>query len=82
MKLGLFVGGFYRVHTRRGPSENLNAPGMSFKPLPFESCCNHPDLSEAPDAKPNQFYAYGVVARLALVAAAREIAALSATPAA
>ena len=76
------VGGFYRVNEKRGKQENLNAPGMSFKPLPFESCCNHPDLSEAPDAKPNQFYAYGVVARLALVAAAREIAALSATPAA
>lgn len=71
------VGGFYRVNEKRGRQENLNAPGMSFKPLPFESCCNHPDLSEAPDAKPNQFYAYGVVARLALAAAAREIAALA-----
>ncbi|MGQ0699945.1 MAG: glutamate--cysteine ligase [Panacagrimonas sp.] len=70
------VGGFYRVNEKRGNQENLNAPGMSFKPLAFESCCNHPDLSEEPDAKPNRFYAYGVVARLALVAAAREIAGL------
>ncbi len=71
------VGGFYRVNEKRGNQENLNAPGMSFKPLAFESCCNHPDLSQQPDAKPNRFYAYGVVARLALVAAAREIAGLS-----
>src|SRR5690606_32590786 len=27
------VGGFYRVHTRRGADENLNAPGMHFEPL-------------------------------------------------
>jgi glutamate--cysteine ligase len=71
------VGGFYRVNEKRGNQENLNAPGMSFKPLPFESCCNHPDLSAAPDAMPNRFYGYGVVARLALVAAAREIAGLT-----
>ncbi len=71
------IGGFYRVNEKRGNQENLNAPGMSFKPMPFESCCSHPDLTLAPDAKPNQFYAYGVVARLALVAAAREIAGLA-----
>jgi len=26
------VGGFYRVHTKRGADENLNAPGMHFQP--------------------------------------------------
>jgi len=68
------VGGFYRVHTGRGINENLNAPGMHFEPLAFAEPCNTPDLNKAPDANPNRFYAYGVIARLALLAAAREIA--------
>jgi glutamate--cysteine ligase len=67
------VGGFYRVHTERGRDENLNAPGMRFEPLAFETCCSLPDCSRWPDAAPNRFYAYGVVARLALLAAAIEI---------
>jgi len=66
------VGGFYRVHTGRGANENLNAPGMHFQPLAFAETCNTPDSSKAPDANPNRFYAYGVIARLALLAAARE----------
>lgn len=67
------VGGFYRVHAERGRDENLNAPGMTFQPLPFTESCIRPDHNKAPDASPNRFYAYGVIARLALVAAAREI---------
>jgi glutamate--cysteine ligase len=67
------VGGFYRVHTQRGIDENLNAPGMHFKPLAFETGCTLPDSAQGPDAPPNRFYAYGVVARLALLAAAREL---------
>jgi glutamate--cysteine ligase len=66
------VGGFYRVHTERAKDENLNAPGMQFVPLAFESPCL-PDLAGAPDCPPNRFYAYGVVARLALIAAAIEL---------
>ncbi len=68
------VGGFYRVHTGRGPNENLNAPGMHFEPLAFAESCNTPDQNMSPDANPNRFYAYGVIGRLALLAAAREIA--------
>lgn len=68
------VGGFYRVHTRRGPDENLNAPGMQFEPLAFAEPCTTPERHLAPDAQPNRFYAYGVIARLALLAAARELA--------
>lgn len=68
------VGGFYRVHTGKGVNENLNAPGMHFEPLAFAEPLNNPDRSMDPDASPNRFYAYGVVARLALLAAAREIA--------
>ncbi len=67
------VGGFYRVNTSRGIDENLNAPGMTFKPLDFETGCSLPDAHLAPDAPPNRFYAYGVVARLALLAAAIEL---------
>lgn len=70
------VGGFYRLHTERGPNENLNAPGMRFEPLAFVEPLNAPDKSDDPDAQPNRFYAYGVIARLALLAAARELAAL------
>jgi len=67
------VGGFYRVHTGRGKDENLNAPGMRFEPLAFETALTLPDSAAAPDAEPNRFYAYGVVARLALLAASIEL---------
>jgi glutamate--cysteine ligase len=70
------VGGFYRVHTGRGIDENLNAPGMSFEPLAFETSCTQPNPDSAPDDTPNRFYAYGVVARLALLAASLEIEAI------
>jgi len=67
------VGGFYRVNTSRGRNENLNAPGMSFTPLAFDVACYLPDPGSEPDSPPNRFYAYGVVARLAMVAAALEL---------
>ncbi len=67
------VGGFYRVHTGRSTDENLNAPGMHFVPLAFEASCTLPNPARAPDDVPNRFYAYGVVARLALLAAAIEL---------
>ena len=67
------VGGFYRIHSGKASDENLNSPGMEFQPLAFAGSCSHPDHSQDPDAEPNRFYAYGVVARLALLAAAREI---------
>lgn len=68
------VGGFYRVHSGRSQTDNLNAPGMQFEPLAFAGPCNTPCETMAPDATPNRFYAYGVIARLALLAAARELA--------
>lgn len=67
------VGGFYRVHTTRGIDENLNAPGMEFRSLAFAESCTNPDNRQAPDSEPNRFYAYGVIGRLALLAAAREL---------
>lgn len=68
------VGGFYRVHKERGENENLNAPGAHFEPLAFAGSCITPDRNREPDAQPNRFYAYGVLGRLATLAAAREIA--------
>jgi glutamate--cysteine ligase len=74
------VGGFYRVHTARGVDENLNAPGMHFMPLAFETHCTLPNPDRGPDDTPNRFYAYGVVARLALLAASLEIEAAENPP--
>jgi len=67
------VGGFYRVHNSRGIDENLNAPGMELRSLAFAESCTNPDDNQSPDASPNRFYAYGVIGRLALLAAAREL---------
>src|SRR5688572_17936662 len=66
------VGGFYRVHMSRGTDQNLNAPGMQFVPLAFEAPCSAPNPDD-PGCPPNRFYAYGVIARLALLAAAIEL---------
>ncbi len=74
------VGGFYRVHTTRGIDENLNAPGMHFVPLAFDTTCVQPDPAAGPDATPNRFYAYGVIARLALLASAIELERYSQAP--
>jgi glutamate--cysteine ligase len=67
------VGGFYRVHTGRGIDENLNSPGAEFRPLAFETDCHSPDCGGAPGDPPNRFYTYGVIARLAMLAAAVEV---------
>ncbi|MCG8378443.1 MAG: glutamate--cysteine ligase [Proteobacteria bacterium] len=67
------VGGFYRVHEKRSASQNLNAPGMRFEPLAFDDCCNSPDPNQELDSHQNRFYIYGVIARLALIAASREL---------
>ena len=68
------VGGFYRVHAERGVDENLNSPGAHFVPLAFAHQHALPDLQAKPGtAAPNRFYMYGVVARLALLAASIEL---------
>lgn len=67
------VGGFYRVHKDRGIDENLNAPGMQFEPLAFVKTCHKPLVDASPGECQNRFYAYGVIARLSMLAAAREI---------
>jgi len=66
------IGGFYRIHKDKAFDENLNAPGMHFEPLAFAKPCDQPQASN--DECQNRFYAYGVIARLSMLAAAREIA--------
>ena len=66
------VGGFYRIHKNKGIDENLNAPGMDFQPLAFAKNCYLPPCKKNHETV-NRFYAYGVVGRLAMVAAAREV---------
>jgi glutamate--cysteine ligase len=68
------VGGFYRVHAERGVDENLNAPGAHFAPLAFAESPQLPRPGVKPGASaPNRFYMYGVVARLAMLAASYEL---------
>ncbi|MFT5589639.1 MAG: glutamate--cysteine ligase [Bradyrhizobium sp.] len=68
------VGGYYRVHADRDINENLNAPGAHFVPLAFAQQHSLPDMHAKPGtAAPNRFYLYGVVARLALLAASIEL---------
>ncbi len=64
------IGGFYRLHKNRGPRENLNSPGMDFEPLPFENYCQFASKENSPQSL---FYAYGVIARLAMLASALEL---------
>lgn len=68
------VGGFYRVHRDLGANDILNTPGMHFEPLAFAQACNTPKSTDLNGQQ--RFYAYGVIARLAALAAAREAAAL------
>jgi len=68
------VGGFYRVHADRGIDENLNAPGAQFVPLAFAESHHLARPGVKPGASaPNRFYMYGVIARLAMLAASYEL---------
>ena len=68
------VGGFYRIHAERGIDEDLNVPGSSFVPLAFNESTQLPQPGVRPGASaPNRFYMYGVVGRLAMLAASYEM---------
>ncbi len=68
------VGGYYRVHAGRGIDESLNAPGASYVPLAFAESPHLPRPGEKPGASaPNRFYMYGVIGRLAMLAASYEL---------
>ena len=56
----------------RGQDRNLNVPGSYFEQLAFEKPADSLNRDDA-GRPPNRFYAYGVIARLALVAAAIEL---------
>lgn len=62
------VGGFYRIHQDKGPNDNLNVPGMYFEPFAFEDIS-----SDKGEEASSRFYMYSVVARLAALAASREV---------
>lgn len=68
------VGGFYRIHADRGMDETLSSPGSSFVPLAFEQSAQLPQPGIKPGASvPNRFYMYGVIGRLAMLAASYEL---------
>jgi glutamate--cysteine ligase len=68
------IGGYYRVHAERGIDENLNAPGSSYVPLAFAESHQLPARGAKPGASPpNRFYMYGVIGRLAMLAASYEL---------
>ncbi|MFA5060134.1 MAG: glutamate--cysteine ligase [Candidatus Omnitrophota bacterium] len=71
-----FIGAFYRLHGEKTVYENLNSPGMEFRPLcpdheHFKSCgTNYDD---------NIFSLYQILARVAGIAAQKEIIQLEAS---
>ena len=67
------IGGFYRTHENKANNENLNSPGMVFHPIPLNDICIAPNLKLPIDSQINKYYVYGVVARLAILAAAKEL---------
>ena len=67
------VGSFYRINPGRSNTENLNAPGSWFQPLDFTSTGTVPDPDDTPSIPRNRFYTYGVIARLAALAASYEL---------
>ena len=68
------VGGFYRVNPDRGIDENLNSPGATFEPMALAEPMPLPKPGAKPwTPTPNRFYMYGVIARLAMLAASYEL---------
>ena len=70
------IGGFYRSHGSKGRRDNLNARGMDFKKMcphlsKYGDCGVHHDI--------NMFDIYRILARIAGIAAHREIIQLEAT---
>ena len=67
------IGGFYRTHQNKKNNESLNSPGMIFQPIPLNDICISPELNQPTDSQTNRYYVYGVIARLAILAAAKEL---------
>lgn len=71
---GAPVGGFYRVHAKKGEFDSLNSVGSSFSGLCEEIDPSRDDVVAKSDDAPCPFPAYSLVARLAALAAGREMA--------
>ncbi len=67
------IGGFYRTHENKKNNESLNSPGMIFQPIPLNDICVSPELNQPVDSQVNKYYVYGVIARLAILSAAKEL---------
>ena len=68
------VGGVYRVHAQPNTAEGARVHGACYVPLAFEHSTHLPQPGVRPGASaPNRFYMYGVVARLAMLAASYEL---------
>ena len=68
------IGGYYRVHEQQAAVANGAEPHTHIVPLAFAQQHAVPDMRAKPGAAaPNRFYLYGVVARLALLAASLEL---------
>ncbi|MCZ2498448.1 glutamate--cysteine ligase [Xylophilus sp. Kf1] len=68
------VGGFYRVNGERGIDENLNTPGSGVVPLDFDGSARMTQpVGKGVAEEPNRFYMYGVIGRLAMLAASYEL---------
>jgi len=66
-----FVGGFYRLHRNKTTRENLNSKGMTFKVMcPHSSAYGQCGVR----TEPNIFDIYRILARIAGIAAHREMA--------
>jgi len=68
------VGGFYRIHPSMGIDDDLKAPGSSYIPISSEKESEMAQKEvEFGARRPNRFYMYGVVARLAMLASSYEL---------
>jgi glutamate--cysteine ligase len=68
------VGGFYRVHAEPGLADVQSLSNPTYVPLAFAETTRLPQPGTRPgQSVPNRFYMYGVIARLATVAASYEL---------
>ena len=68
------VGGFYRVHTESAAQDDARISDSTYVPLAFAETTRLPQPGTRPGVSaPNRFYMYGVIARLASLAASYEL---------
>jgi len=67
------VGGYYRMQADAGATGELGVPAARCVPLAFAGGNQLPHAAKPGASAPNRFYMYGVIARMALVAASYEL---------